>query len=289
MIIIDKLSKSYNGVLAINQVSLQLNNGEIFGFVGPNGAGKSTTIKALLNYILPDTGNATIDGLDIVKDNKAIKKLVGYVSSEVNFYPEFTALEVIELAMRMHGVSDKNKLNHFIDLFSIEKDKKIKNLSLGNKKKVSIVSALVLNTPILILDEPTSGLDPLMQNVLFDQLKVMAKEGKTIFISSHNLKEVQDHCDRVAFIKAGKIIHVVKISDKLKEGKYVRVKGDTKKLENLDKVILMEKENEISFVFTKDLSILIEVLSKMTIENLIIENLSLEHQFLQYYSEGEIK
>ena len=287
VISIKKISKDYKDVLAIDAVSLDLNQGEIFGFIGPNGAGKSTTIKVLLNYILADSGTAEVSGFDSVSDNKEIKKRVGYVSSEVNFYPEMSALEIIKLSMRLHDIKEETELNRLLDLFLIEKNKKIKNMSLGNKKKVGIVSALVLNTPILILDEPTNGLDPLMQNVLFKELKRRASLGHTIFVSSHNLKEVQDHCDRVAFIKGGKIIQIVKMSETLTEGKYVRVRGEVQKLLKLDKHILMERENEISFIFKGEISLLISTLSHMSVDNLIIENLSLEHQFLGYYNEGE--
>ena len=287
VISIKKISKDYKDVLAIDAVSLDLNQGEIFGFIGPNGAGKSTTIKVLLNYILADSGTAEVSGFDSVSDNKEIKKRVGYVSSEVNFYPEMSALEIIKLSMRLHDIKEETELNRLLDLFLIEKNKKIKNMSLGNKKKVGIVSALVLNTPILILDEPTNGLDPLMQNVLFKELKRRASLGHTIFVSSHNLQEVQDHCDRVAFIKGGKIIQIVKMSETLTEGKYVRVRGEVQKLLKLDKHILMERENEMSFIFKGEISLLISTLSHMSVDNLIIENLSLEHQFLGYYNEGE--
>ena len=126
-----------------------------------------------------------------------------------------------------------------------------------------------------------------MQNVLFKELKRRASLGHTIFVSSHNLQEVQDHCDRVAFIKGGKIIQIVKMSETLTEGKYVRVRGEVQKLLKLDKHILMERENEMSFIFKGEISLLISTLSHMSVDNLIIENLSLEHQFLGYYNEGE--
>lgn len=288
MIKTNELSKAYNSILAIDKVSLDLEIGEIFGFIGPNGAGKSTTIKTLLNYILADSGSAVINGLDIINDSKEIKKIVAYVSSEVKFYPELTAKEIINIAQTFHSINNKEEVNRLMDLFLVEKDKKIKNMSLGNKKKVAIVSALALKTPVLILDEPTSGLDPLMQNILFSELKKLKERGKTIFISSHNLKEVQDHCDRVAFIKNGEIIKVVSLSEMLKEGKYVRVKGDIKSLESLDKIVLMKKDDEMSFIYTSDISDLIKFLSNVEITNLNIENLSIEHQFLEYYNSDEV-
>lgn len=287
MIEINKLSKTYDNVLAISNVSLSINPGEIYGFIGPNGAGKSTTIKALLNFITPNSGAAMINGLDIIKNSKEIKSQVAYVSSEVNFYPELTAFEIINLAQRLHKVNNNLEVERLIKLFSIEKDKKIKHMSLGNKKKVAIVSALALNASVLILDEPTNGLDPLMQNILFDELKKLKALNKTIFVSSHNLKEVQDHCDHVAFIKKGRIIKIISLSDKLKEGKYVRVKGNIKSLKNLDVIFLMEKADEISFIYKDDLSDLISILNNINVENLIIENLSIEHQFLEFYSSEE--
>lgn len=287
MIKTQKMTKSYDNVFAIKDVSLKLNKGEIFGFIGPNGAGKSTSIKALLNYIFLDSGSAEIMGLDIVDDNKEIKKHLGYVSSEVNFYPNLTGLEMIQLALDLHGLDHQAEMNRLIDLFLIERDKKMKNLSLGNKKKIAIVSALVLNPPLLILDEPTNGLDPLMQNVLFEELKRRRDNGVTVFISSHNLKEVQDHCNRVAFIRKGEIIQVANIDERLREGKYVRVKGDVETIKEYANQILMEKENELSFVYTGNLNHLINKLSKLKIENLIVEDLSIEHQFLEFYSKKE--
>ena len=287
MIKTSNLSKSYGSIKAIDDVSIEIRPKEIYGFIGPNGAGKSTTIKTLLNFIFADSGSATIDDLDIVLNSKQVKERVAYVSSENNLYPNLTALEVIEFKEKIHGEKDQKEKERLIKLFKIEEDKKIENMSLGNKKKVAIVSALILNTPIIILDEPTSGLDPLMQNILFSELKRLKKENKTIFISSHNLKEVQDHCDRVALIRSGKIIKVISLKDMLKEGKYVRVKGVVSGVDKIADKILMEKENETSFIFTRKIQDLILFLSKFEIENLIIENLSIEHQFLEYYSSEE--
>lgn len=287
MIEIKDLTKAYNDILAIDKISLSINKGEIFGFVGPNGAGKSTTIKVLLNYVLADSGTAKILTYDILKQSKEIKKHVAYVSSEVKLYPELTGLEIINIAQDLHGIKNTKEINRLINLFSVEKNKKIKNMSLGNKKKVAIVSALALNSKILMLDEPTSGLDPLMQNILFKELKNMKKQGKTIFISSHNLKEVQDHCDRVAFIRNGQIIDLMSLSEKLKEGKFIKFKGDIKALEVLKKVVLSQNDDEISFIYTDNISKLIKLLSQIKVKNINIEDLSLEHQFLDYYKNKE--
>ncbi|QIK70823.1 ABC transporter ATP-binding protein [Erysipelothrix sp. HDW6C] len=285
MIRIENLSKFYGKKAAIKDVCLEISDGEIYGFIGPNGAGKSTTIKAMLNYIFADAGTVTIDGLDSVVENKTIKSLVGYVPSEVNFYPELTGYEVIALSMKFHGCTDDAYAHSLCREFQIDETKKMRDLSLGNKKKVAIVSALVLNPKILIMDEPTNGLDPLIQNILFTHLRKQSEAGVTVFISSHNLREIQEHCDRVAFIKDGAILKVINLDDYNLTGKFVSASGDVLELKKMATKILRDEDHKVSFIYEGDLNALLVALSKTALTDVTIEEVSIEHQFIEYYKE----
>ena len=287
MIKIKSITKKYGNQFAVNNVSLEIQSGEVFGFVGPNGAGKSTTIKAILNYIFLDNGSITVLGLDAVKDNVEIKQHVAYVPSEVNFYPTFTALELINLSARAHDIQDDTMIDVLCRDFQIDKHKKLQDMSLGNKKKVAIACALIVKPKILIMDEPTSGLDPLIQKVLFSYIKKLSREGVATFISSHNLKEVQDHCDRVAFIKNGEVLKIADLSEYTHSGKYIKITGDVSQVVHFPIKILSQKENTLSFIFEGDLSLLFKSLLEAQIDDILIEDLSIEHQFLELYKEEE--
>ena len=203
------LSKSYGKNRGIIDINLKIKEGEIFGFVGPNGAGKSTTIRTLLNFIFPTGGSGKILGMDIVKQSKDIKKQIGYVPSEVKFYDEIKIKDIIKYSCSFYDGINQEDVDKLYELLEVDVEKRMSELSLGNKKKVAIVQALIHKPRLLILDEPTNGLDPLIQKRLFEVLKKANKEGTTVFFSSHNLVEVENFCDRVAVIKEGKIIDTV--------------------------------------------------------------------------------
>lgn len=285
MIKISELTKSYNQTKAVDNISFQLNPGEILGFIGPNGAGKSTTIKTLLNYIYPDHGTATINGLDIINDSKEIKKILGYVSSEVNYYPDLTIEETIQITLDIHNIKDVSYRDELFSLFEMQNHKKIRELSLGNKKKVSLVAALVTQPKVLIMDEPTNGLDPLIQKKLFNLLKDLAKSGCSILISSHNMNEIQDHCDRVVFIKEGHIIDTIVVKDISLGGKYIKVKGHIESLIPMADEILSQSDQSISMIYSKPITPLLDHLSTIYIEDITIEDVSMEHRYLKYYQQ----
>ena len=223
----NKLSKTYGKSRGIDNISLEVKGGEIYGFVGPNGAGKSTTIRLLLNFIYPVSGSGKIFNKDIVKESKEIKKLIGYVPSEVRFYDDMKVKEVIEYACSFYEKVNMDEIYRLCDVFEMDLHKKMRELSLGNKKKVAIVQALVNNPKLIILDEPTGGLDPLMQKKLFDTLKALRERGTTIFLSSHNLMEVENLCQRVAVIKEGKIIDIIDIEkERENSGHKIIIKGE---------------------------------------------------------------
>lgn len=284
---IKTLTKAYGKNRGIDNVNLSINEGEIFGFIGPNGAGKSTTIKTLLNLIFPTSGEAKIFGLDCVKETTKIKENIGYVPSEVRYYDDMTVKEIIDYAKSFKKNLDEEYVDRLIKLFDVELSKKIYQLSLGNKKKVSIIQALIHKPKLLILDEPTNGLDPLVQKHLFDELIALNKNGSTIFLSSHNLTEVEEFCHRVAIIKEGKIVEVRKLDDfehkTLKKVSITVDKDITKEIKALGGLIVEHEENTIIFNYDKDINELIALISKYTVSNLIIEERKLSEEFMTYY------
>lgn len=283
------LSKYYGKNIGIENVSLEINLGDIYGIVGPNGAGKSTLIKLLLNFIFKSSGEGKIFGLDIEKDSEKIKERTSYVPSDVRYYREFTSEEICKLTMKFHNKMDNNYMEYIFEELDIDKDKKFRELSLGNRKKLSIASALVIKPELIILDEPTNGLDPLVQKNLFKLLKERVRENSTIFISSHNLKEIEDHCNKVAFIKKGKIIKEVIIDKNIKRTKVVNLKGsfDKEIILNLDNINeVKDNGNGYRFLYNGEIDHLIKELNKLSLEDISINNISLEEEFLGYYERG---
>lgn len=288
----NNLTKNYGKSRGILDVNLKVKEGEIFGFVGPNGAGKSTTIRTLLNLIFPTSGTGKILGKDIVKESSEIKKYIGYVPSEVKFYDESRVKDIIKYAESFYESTDKEYVDKLCKELEVELDKKMNELSLGNKKKVAIVQALIHNPKLLILDEPTNGLDPLIQKKLFNILEDQRKKGTTIFLSSHNLVEVENLCDRVAVIKEGRIIDVIEI-DKISRKTGVRVTLRAKDVNNevIDKLkgqVVEKNKEEIIFNFEGNINELISELAKLKIEKLLISEHTLEDTFMDYYK-GEEK
>lgn len=286
------LTKSYKKNRGIENINISVNEGEIYGFIGPNGAGKSTTIKTLLNFIYPTGGSATIFGMDIVKDNCKIKESIGYVPSEVKYYDTVKVKDIMKYAQSFYPNVSHEELSQICTDLELDMEKKMEELSLGNKKKVAIAQALVQNPKLLILDEPTNGLDPLMQKKLFNILVKEKEKGNTVFLSSHNLNEVQSLCDRVAVIKEGKIIDVIEL-EKATKTLGLKVTLSSKGIN--EEIILnlggkiLNKSNNNSFVFLyyKDANYLVKELSKYTIDELLIEKEDLEDTFLNYYENKE--
>jgi ABC-2 type transport system ATP-binding protein len=290
MIKLNALTKYYKKhARGILDVSLEIKEGEIFGFIGPNGAGKSTTVRTLLNLIFPSSGSATINGLDIISDTIEIRKMVGYIPSEVHFYGDMYVKDFIEYSCGFHGEIDQPFMDTLVDKLELDLTRKIEDLSFGNKKKVAIVTALVTHPKILILDEPTSGLDPLMQNMFFQFLESERKNGTTIFFSSHNLSEVQRICDRVGIIKEGKLIKVETIEDILKtRAKKVRIKTEDE-IKTTDQMVNVEKLNGyMSFVYTGEIKTLVKLLSTVKVEDVTITEPALEEIFMHYYEREDL-
>lgn len=287
----NKLSKSYGKNRGICDVDLKIKEGEIFGFVGPNGAGKSTTIRTLLNFIFPTGGSAKIFGMDIVKDSKEIKKQIGYVPSEVKFYDESKVKDIVNYSASFYGGCSQEEINELYKLLDVDPEKKMCELSLGNKKKVAVIQAVIHKPKLLILDEPTNGLDPLIQKRMFELLEKARNNGTTIFFSSHNLVDVENVCDRVAVIKEGKIVDTIVI-DKLlqKSGVKVVVQSDEikdKDITDLGGKIISSESKDIIFTFEGNVDKLIKSLAKFKLKKLLITEQNLEDKFMNYYEKED--
>ena len=287
---IKDLTKDYNKTRAISNINLSIKQGDFFGFIGPNGAGKSTTIKTLLNFIYPTSGEAKIFGLDCVKDSKSIKEVVGYVPSEVNYYKNMKVKEILKYALSFKDSNNAERLEELCKTFEVDTEKLVGDLSLGNKKKIAIIQALLSNPKLLILDEPTNGLDPLMQKKLFEVLIQENKKGTTIFFSSHNLNEVQKFCNRVAIIKEGKIIDIKDIDNSLKN-KEIKITISTK--DNIDLLLkecnmynVLREDDKTSFIYDGDINTLLKKLTSINIDELKITEITLEDTFMAYYEKG---
>jgi len=289
---IKNLTKSYGKARGIIDVSFNVEEGEIFGFIGPNGAGKSTTIRTLLSLIYPTSGSATIFGKDCVEFGPEIKKEIGYLPSEVFYYDNMKVIDLLKYSASFYKKDCSKRIKELAEIMDLDLNKKIDDLSFGNKKKVGIVQGLLHEPKLIILDEPTSGLDPLMQQKFFDLLEQENKKGATILLSSHILGEVQRLCNRVAIIKEGKIIKVEKIST-LQENNHKKFKIEVKsKIEdnyfNISGVSALEiNDNIISFLFRGDINLIMKKISEIQIANLWIEEPDLEEIFMHYYEKED--
>ena len=209
---IKNLTKYYGDILGVEDLSLELYENEIFGFIGPNGAGKSTTIKSIMNLINKDNGEVLINGKVFDKDSVELKKLIGYLPSEIYLYEDLTVKAMLDYHEKFYNDTHK-KRKYSVNKLQLDESKIVEDLSLGNLKKLGIVLAMMHSPKILILDEPTSGLDPIMQQVFYDLLKEEKENGTTIFYSTHILSEISKICDRVGIIKDGHLLKVETIKE----------------------------------------------------------------------------
>lgn len=266
---ITNLTKNYGKHRGIEGVSFQVEKGEIFGFLGPNGAGKSTTIRAILGLIRCREGKIRVCGYDAVKNQEEVLRCIGYMPSEAWFYPGMTIREILKMAAGVRGVDCTQEAEKLCDRLQLDDRRKISELSLGNRKKVSIVCAMQHHPELFIFDEPTSGLDPLMQNQFFLLIKEYVEQGATCMLSTHVLSEVQNHCSRVAIMKEGKLIVTDTVEHLLaSKTKRIRMVRDGEKLD---------------FLYQDDLNRLYRELEGHDIADILIEEPSIEEVFMHYY------
>ena len=286
---IQNLTKYYGKIKGVENLSLTLEEGEIFGFIGPNGSGKSTTIRSIMNLINKTSGKVLIENKEFNKDDVEIKEKIGYLPSEINLYDDLTVKEMLDYHESFYKKDIHKKRIELVKKLELDEKKKIEDLSLGNLKKLGIILALMHEPKILILDEPTSGLDPIMQNVFYNILKEEKLKGNTIFYSTHILNEVSKICDRVGIIKDGHLIKIEKVEDLSKKGlTFVTITSEEVKeiVKDLRIDIIFEEGNTIKFGNVLPHDELIKKLSKHKIDRILIEEATLEDVFLHYY-EGD--
>ena len=288
----DKLTKYYGKERGIIDVSLKVEEGEIFGFIGPNGAGKSTTIRTLLSLIHPSSGSAKIFGKDCFKEGHDIRKDIGYLPSEVFYYNNMKVIDLLKYSASFYNKDCTKRIKEIAEVMDLDLSRKIDDLSFGNKKKVGIVQGLLHQPKLIILDEPTGGLDPLMQQKFFDLIREENKQGATIFFSSHILDEVQKMCDRVAIIKDGKIIKTESI-ESLRHDNYKKIKVVSNKtldssIFNIEGVTELKSiEAEANFMYKGNMNKIIEKLSSVDVKNLLVQEPTLEEIFMYYYKKED--
>lgn len=283
---IKNLTKYYGKQKGIEDVSFKVEEGEIFGFIGPNGAGKSTTIRTLLTLIYPTSGSATIFGKDIVEYGYEIKEEIGYLPSEVFYYDNMKVIDILKYSASFYKKDCTKRMHELAEIMELDLNKKVDDLSYGNKKKVGIVQGLLHEPKLLILDEPTSGLDPLMQQKFFDLILEENKKGTTVLFSSHILGEVQKLCNRVGIIKDGNIVRVDNI-ETLRGDNYKKFIIETKdtsgfELEGVSSLSI--EKSVVKFLFKGDINTIINLLYNKDVKNMLIEEPTLEEIFMHYYT-----
>ena len=293
-----KLTKYYGKARGIIDVDLVVNKGDFFGFIGPNGAGKSTTIRTILGLINPSTGSASVLGHDIIAEKKEILSKVGYLPAEAIFYHGMKVKDVLKLSADLRGMDCTEEAKNLCERLQLDMNRKVNELSFGNRKKVAIVAALQHKPELYILDEPTSGLDPLMQREFFEIMKEKNEEGATVFLSSHILSEIQKNCNRAAIIREGKIIACDTVDSLGKtSAKRVSVNGNVK-VEDLAKLVDVrdikasavegeEVGGGLNFLYGGEINDLVAFLGGFDISDLNVSEPDLEDIFMHYYEGGE--
>lgn len=284
------LTKFYGKARGIRELSLQVEQGEFFGFIGPNGAGKSTTIRCLLGLIAPSSGSARVLGLDIGADRKEILARIGYLPSEAVFYRGMRVREVLKLSADLRGKNCTREAEALCERLQLDTAKKVEELSFGNRKKVGIVCALQHRPELLILDEPTSGLDPLMQREFFSILQERNREGATVFLSSHILSEIQRNCTRAAIIREGTLLACGSVEELARtNARRVTLRGSAE-VQVLSGIRdCQQTEEGLSFLYSGDMQLLLNALAGGKVEDLTIAEPDLEEVFLHYYEKEESK
>ena len=307
IIVVDNLTQDYGHGRGVFDVSFVVKKGEVFGFLGPNGAGKSTTIRHIMGFSKPQKGDIYVFDLESFSNYYKILDKVGYLPGEIALPEGLTGWEFIKMMWSLRAVENKDRLECLLDMFKLDPSGETKKMSLGDKRKLAIVTAFMHDPELLILDEPTSGLDPVMQQTFIDFVKQEKKRGKTILLSSHMFNEVEATCDRVAIIKDGKIVSEFDTSQIThNENKNFEVvlknKEDFQKLLknlpklhkntiNIKKISVKsydeDKKSIIIAVNDKDINSLVAMLSEFKVETFTQVKFTLEDYFMQFYREDK--
>ncbi len=290
---IRKLTKSYGRHKALEGVDLTVKQGEVYGFIGPNGAGKTTTIRILLGMLKKDGGEVKIFDKDPWDNAVELHKKIAYIPGDVNLWPNLTGGQVIDFLGRLNGEIDLNLKEELLEKFQLNPKKKCRSYSKGNRQKVALVSAFLSDADLLILDEPTSGLDPLMEQVFQSCILDAKKQGKTIFLSSHILAEVEALCDRVGIIRQGKLVEEGTL-DELRHLTRTTVtvqlnnQNDIKDIEGIYDISRINEKWRFS-VDTNAMESVMQRLAPMGIKSLVAEPPTLEELFIRHYGDNKKK
>ncbi len=287
------LTKSYGKNRGINDVSITVNKGDVYGFLGPNGAGKSTTIRTLLDLIRPDSGTASIFGLDCRRDALAIRRRIGHVPGDVSMYGFMTAEKFLAYCSEVRGRLDAAAAHKYAQRFDVRLDRKLREYSKGNRQKIALVQAFMSDPELVIMDEPTSGLDPLVQQTFLEVIREEAKAGRTIFLSSHMLPEVEKVCNRVAIIREGRLVIQDSIEGLRKRSGQLfdvrfgdEVPPESLKMDGVSSVVRHDGHTEM--IVTGNVGNVLREVASRDVEEITIRPMSLEDIFLQYYTAGGV-
>jgi ABC-2 type transport system ATP-binding protein len=285
---ITNLSKKFGAVTALDNVSLTVDKGEVFGYIGPNGAGKTTTIRVLLGILKATGGDAKVFGMDAWKHAVEIHKKIAYVPGDVDLWPNLTGGEVVDLFVNLRGSVDKARRDNLIERFELDPSKKCRTYSKGNRQKVALVAAFASDAELYILDEPTSGLDPLMGQVFKECVLEQKNMGKGVFLSSHIMSEVEQLCDKVGIIRKGKLVDSGTLDD-LRHLTRVTMRIETEKpIEGLNDIVGVHNVTEylggLTFmVDSAQVGKVVEAVSKFGVRKFESMPPSLEDVFMLHY------
>ena len=287
------LTKRYGGARGIEDVSMTVERGEVFGFLGPNGAGKTTTIRTLLDLLHPTAGSARVFGMDSRRDSRAIRARLGNLPGDFDFDRRLSGREIMHFLGGLRGVDGTGRTEELAERFEAELDRPIGELSRGNRQKIGLITAALHDPELLMLDEPTSGLDPLMQEAFLEFVAEERDRGCTVFLSSHELDEVQRACDRVGIIRSGRLVAVERVDDiTARTYRHVSVefadRFDPDEFRRIPGVSdLLVDGSTVSFRAEGELDQVVKTAARHTVVDIELTHPSLEEIFLTYYSEDE--
>lgn len=288
----ERLTKYYGKARGIEDLSLTVEQGEIFGYLGPNGAGKTTTIRLLLGLIFPTRGQATVFNLDAVKESPQIRKTLGYIPGDVRLYPKLTGRELLDYFAGFRPDRPPVLREELVERFDLNLEPRIKEYSHGTRQKLALILTFMHDPDLLILDEPTLGLDPLVQQEFYQTLREFRERGKTIFLSSHVLPEVEKVCDRVGIIKDGHLVAVESVDSlRSKKVRHLEITFDEEvdpQIFNLPGVMLVSG-NKTTFRLrvTGEIDPIIKTISRFRAKDMAFAHASLEEVFLEFYGKEE--
>lgn len=287
------LTKHYGSVRALTDLSLEVRTGEIYGFLGPNGAGKSTTIRTLLGFLHATRGEASVLGMDVASESVEIRRLTGYLPGGIALYDSLSGEQVLDYLVEMQG-REPYRRRELCDRLELSTDvlrRRVRDYSRGMRQKIGVVQALQHDPELAVLDEPTEGLDPLMQQAFYGILDDLRREGRTVFFSSHVLSEVERLCDRVAIIRAGRLMAIHEVDELLARRRRrvtLRWRGTAPEADALPGLEDVQVDgNRVIGTLSGEVAGFVRAIASPNLEDLTIEPASLEEAFLEHYASEE--